>query len=242
MTGTEITQLYRGVLLRAWPGAVLLAILNAVFLDRLVAALPDPLAPAALERFAALLGSAGLWRGVLALALLSLWPTCALVLCALRIARGEPVPALGALPQTLRVYPAALFLSVVFAALTAVGLMLFIVPGIYLAGALQLWVVALLAGDAGASRSLQASWRLVQGRWWHSNTTVAIVVLCGLGIGALVSIAGSMVVQVTSAVLHLGAAPLRVVGLALAVAAGFVSAPAYPVALVASYQDLAKRR
>ena len=242
MTGTEITQLYRAVLVRAWPGALLLAVLNAVFFDRLAAALPDPLAPDALERGIALIGSAGLWRGVLALALLSLWPTCALVLCALRMVRGEALPALGALPLALRTYPAALLLSVAFALLTALGLMLFVVPGIYLAGALQLWVVALLAGDAAASRSLPASWRLVQGRWWRSNSMVAIVLLCGLGVGTLVSIVGSVLVQGLGVVLHPNGPALRAAGLVLAVAAGFVSAPAYPVALVASYRDLLEPR
>jgi hypothetical protein len=89
---------------------------------------------------------------------------------------------------------------------------------------------------------MQSSWRLVQGRWWRSNSMVAIVLLCGLGVGALVSIVGGVLVQGLGATLHPNGPVLRAAGLVLAVAAGFVSAPAYPVALVASYRDLLKPR
>lgn len=238
MSGAEIARLYRAVLWRAWPAALLYALLMSFFLDRLTLALPDPLAPDALERYSQFLGSGGLWRAVLAVTLLSLWPTCALVLCAQRLAAGTALPRAGGLPAALRAYPAALALSLVYVALTALGLMLFVVPGIYLAGALQLWVVALLAGEASAGQALQSSWRRVQHRWWHSNTMVAAVVLCGLGAGTLVSLVADLLVHGIAAIWAPDAASQRLVALALSVLGNFVTAPAYPVALVASYRDL----
>jgi hypothetical protein len=238
VTGTEIFRLYRAVLLRAWPAALLFALLTSFLLDRLMLQLPDPLAPDALERLIAFLGSAGLWRAVLALSLLSLWPSCALVLCAHNLANGTTLPAAGGLVAALRAYPAALLVALLFAVLVVAGLVLLLVPGIYLAGALQLWVVALLVGDASASQSLQASWRRVKGHWWRSNTMVAVVLLCALAVGALVSGFTGIVVHVIAAAWSLDTASQRSAALAASVLANFVSAPAYPVALVASYRDL----
>jgi hypothetical protein len=238
MSAARIVELYRTVLLRAWPGALLLAAVTSIFLDRLQAALPDPLAPDALEQFSALLGSASLWRALLAVGLFSLWPSCALVLCAHSKARGAPLPALGGLPAALRAYAAILVVSVVFAALVAAGALLFLVPGIYLAGALQLWVVALLAGDAPAWQALQASWRRVRGRWWQSNSMVAIILLCGLGAGTLLSVFAGAVAHALASAMHFDAASQRILALGVSMLGNFVAAPAYPVALVASYRDL----
>ena len=238
MTGTEIFGLYRRVLLRAWPAALLLALLTSFLVDRLMLQLPDPLDPEALERLLAFLGSANLWRSLLALSLLSLWPGCALVLCAHKLVGGVALPAAGGLVAALRAYPAALMVALAYAALAAAGLLLLLIPGLYLAGALQLWVVALMAGDASASQSLQSSWRRVRGHWWRSNSMVAVVVVCGLGAGALVSVCASTAVHALTAAWPLDAPAQRIAALAVSIVVNFVTAPAYPVALVASYRDL----
>ena len=239
MSGAEISLLYRRVLRRGWPGALLQAILAAIFLDHLMAALPDPLAPDAIEQYTAFLGSAGLWWAVSAFILISLLPGCALVLCAYRIALGQSVPAAGALPAGLRVYPAALLISILFMIVVEAASLLFLVPGIYLAGALQLWVVALLAGDARALGSLQLSWRLVLGHWWRSNTMVAMVTLAGVGVGAAAGLITGVALHTLNAVVPPAPAMQRIFGLLPWALTIFLAAPAYPVALVVSYRDLA---
>ena len=239
MSGAAIFKLYRAVLLRGWPAALLLALMISFLIDRLMLQLPDALSPDALEQLLAFMSSATLWRSLLALCLLSLWPSCALVLCAYRLADGSGPPAAGGLVAALRAFPAALLIALLFVVLVSVGLVLLVVPGIILAGALQLWVVPLMVGDAGGSQCLQASWRLVQGRWWRSNSMVAIVLLCGLGAGALVSLLAGIVAHLLAAALSLDAGTQRVATLAVSILANFVTAPAYPVALVASYRDLA---
>jgi hypothetical protein len=240
MSGAQIAQLYRAVLRRAWPAALLYALLMSYFLDRLTLSLPDLLAPDAVERYSEFIVSASLWRSVLAVTLLSLWPTSALVVCALRLSGGQSPPLAGGLLAALRAYPAVLALSLVYLALTALGLMLFVVPGIYLAGVLQLWVVALLSGEASVGSALQSSWRRVGHHWWRSNSMVAIVVLCGLGVGALVSLGADLLVHVVAALWAPNAAVQRLTALAVSVLGNFVTVPAYPVALVASYRDLAR--
>ena len=239
MTGAAIFRLYRRVLLRAWPAALLLALMISFLVDRLMLQLPDALSPDALEQLRTFLGSAALWRSLLALSLLSLWPSCALVLCAHNLASGVSLPASGGLPAALRAYPAALLVALIYVVLVAVGLVLFAVPGLYLAGALQLWVVALMSGDASASQCLRSSWRRVRRHWWRSNSMVAVVLLCGLGAGALISMLAGVLAHMLAGALSLDAGSQRIAALAVSVLANFVTAPAYPVALVASCRDLA---
>ena len=233
MSGAGIFSLYRSVLLRCWPAALLLALMMSLLIDRLMLQLPEDLSLEALEQLQAFLVSATLWRS-----LLSLWPSCALVLCAHHLAGGTKAPAAGGLLAALRAYPAALLIALLFSMLVSAGLALLLVPGCYLAGALQWWVVALMVGDAKASQCLQQSWRRVSGHWWRSNTTVFIVSICGLGVGTLVSIFGGIAAHLLSAALSLDAGARHSVALAVSVLANFVAAPAYPVALVASYRDL----
>ena len=238
MSARQLLQLYRATLWCGWPAALLMAILTTVFLDRLMAALPDPLAPDGLERLAQFFSSAGLWRAVLAVSLLSLWPVCALVQCADAQVRGAAPPAAGGLLVALRAYPQALLAALLFTVVVAAGLTLLLIPGIYLAGALQLWMVALLLQRGGAVRSLRASWQLVYARWWRSNTQVALILLGGLGAAALLSLIAGGVVQLADSILHFDPALQRAAALGVALLVNFVAAPAYSVALLVSYHDL----
>ena len=155
MSARDVLQLYRATLWRGWPAALLIAILTTACLDRLMAALPDPLAPDGLERLAQFISSAGLWRALLAVSLLSLWPVCALVLCADATVRGVAAPPAGGLWVALRAYPQALLAGLLFTVAVAAGVTLLLVPGIYLAGALQLWMVALLLQRDGSVRQIR---------------------------------------------------------------------------------------
>ncbi len=242
MSARQLLQLYRDTLRSGWPAALLIAMLTTVFLDRLASALPDPLAPDAAERLAQFFSSANLWRSVLAVSLLSLWPMCALVLCADANVRGVAPPAAGGLLVALRAYPQALLAGLLFAVAVTAGLTLLLIPGIYLAGALQLWIVALLLQRVGALRSLRVSWQLVHVHWWRSNTQVALILLGGLGAAALLSLAAGILVQMMDAAVHLHPALQRAAALGVALLVNFVAAPAYPVALLVSYHDLQRTR
>jgi hypothetical protein len=238
MSGAAIVSLYRSVLLRGWPAALLFALMMSLLIDRLMLQLPEALSLEALEQLQAFLVSATLWRSLLALGLLSLWPSCALVLCAHHLAGGTTAPAAGGLLAALRAYPAALLIALLFSLVVSAGLALLLVPGCYLAGALQWWVVALMVGDAKASQCLQHSWRRVSGHWWRSNTKAFIVTICGLGAGTLVSALAGIAAHLLTAALLLDVGSRHIVALAISVLANFVAAPAYPVALVVSYRDL----
>lgn len=254
MNGAAIFGLYCAVLRRGWPATLLLALMIGLLFDRPLMQLmdtltadiqltgsmsPDELMTQMLGRVQAFLDSGTMQRSLLALSLLSLWPACALVLCAHQLAGGAVAPADGGLVAALRAYPAALLVALLFTVIISLGLMLLVIPGIWMAGALQLWVVALMARDASASQCLQASWRRVRGQWWRSNVMVTMVVLCGLGAGVLAAMVASSVAHAVAGALSLGADAQRGCALAVLVLANVIAAPTYPVALVASYRDLA---
>jgi hypothetical protein len=94
------------------------------------------------------------------------------------IERGQA--SLGAAFATgMSVLPRMLAVSVLFGLMVAIGLVVLIVPGIYLSGIYQLAVVVLIVERAGVSESFGSSRRLIRGYWWRSAAiiTVAIIIV-----------------------------------------------------------------
>lgn len=119
---------------------------------------------------------------------------------------------------------------------TLVGLVLFIFPGVWLAGSWTMTGPALALEDRRPVESLGRSFRLVQGRWWR---TVGFMVLVGL----LGSVAAQLVQLLAIPLLILGGVGIGA-GLAFAltfVAQGFIVG-AIAVMATAWYVDLRARR
>ena len=104
------------------------------------------------------------------------------------IERGQA--SLGAAFATgMSVLPKMFVVSILFGLMVAIGIMLLIVPGIYLSGVYQLAVVALIVDGAGITESFGISRRLVKGYWWRS----AAIVMVGIVILFIFSSIGGMV-------------------------------------------------
>jgi hypothetical protein len=109
------------------------------------------------------------------------------------LARGEPQPSLGeALLAGLRRVPSMVLAGLLFALAVCVGFIALLVPGIYIFGKLQLWLVAMFMEDTGALGSLKASWRLTEKRWWRASTIIAVafvlVYVVALAVGLLANV------------------------------------------------------
>jgi hypothetical protein len=72
-----------------------------------------------------------------------------------------------------------------------VGLILLVIPGIYVLVRLAVVVPALLMEDRGAAGAVKRSWELVKGRWWP---TFAVVVITLLLVGIISAILQGLVV------------------------------------------------
>ena len=116
--------------------------------------------------------------------------------------------------------------------------MVFIIPGVFLWGMWQLWLVVLVIERTGPVIALQRSWQLMRGAWWRITTLIAIVTI-------LASIPPLIVGAILGTGLTLsGAAPERT-AMVMSVAGVIMNlllAPLVPAALVAAYLDRLRAR
>lgn len=84
----------------------------------------------------------------------------------------------------------------------SVGLMLMILPGVFIAITLAFYIPCILFENQTGIKSLTMSHRLVSGHWWHTAATLLIALLFFLSLSSLigqlfVSILGVMVTEVS---------------------------------------------
>jgi hypothetical protein len=112
------------------------------------------------------------------------------------IATGSPMTAGEAIGVGFRRGPAFFGASICYFLIIVVGLILLIVPGIWLMVALFLCFYAVILDRKGPIESLRYSWQLVKGNWWRSAAILTIIgiivgvmyLLIGLIIGILVGL------------------------------------------------------
>lgn len=183
-------RLYRASFARCWGLALLGGALNAVAgayqtrslaaslkqpsLGELMGLSPDELVAAVTSRLNLALHSRGLWLSSLAMLLVWLAICAALIACQHATAVGRKLSAGAALGFGLRRLPAALLAFLVSAALITAGLMLLLIPGLWLWGMVQLWLVPLCVEAVGPLEAVRRSWQLVARHWWHTSTAVGI--------------------------------------------------------------------
>jgi hypothetical protein len=82
-------------------------------------------------------------------------------------------------------------------ALVAVGLVLLVVPGLYLAVGLMFAYPAMLLDGESALGSIRSSLRLVRGNWWRTSMVVTVALFAIIVFYAIGSVVGVVIVQVT---------------------------------------------
>lgn len=88
---------------------------------------------------------------------------------------------------------AAIMLLPVPGAMKVLGVMAWLVFGIYLWGRLQLWTVALFAEEVGTLRAMGVSWDLVKGHWWRAATILTVGIIIVLVITMVFGFVGGLV-------------------------------------------------
>jgi hypothetical protein len=104
---------------------------------------------------------------------------------------GEDLTTSQILRFTFRKLPALLLLGVIYGLVLLIGLLLIVLPAIYLYVALCVVAPVLIVEGKGGFDALGRSQELVKGRWWATFAALLlgllVVVLVGFGLGALVS-------------------------------------------------------
>jgi len=232
-------RLYRAALSRCWFPALLLALCWAAttaLLERRFPATVDPWAWSAQAQ--SLLWSWFLWRLVLVAGVVSLLCYGALVAVIHGVAVHDAAPADAGIGTALRALPGALIAAILYLVATSAATMAFIIPGIFLCGMWQLWLVALVIERTGPVAALQRSWQLMRGAWWRITTLIAIVtiiacippLIVGGILGTVLTLSGTAPEHTTMV--------LSVAGVIMNV----LLAPLVPAALVAAYLDRVRTR
>ncbi len=227
--------LYRASARGWWLASVLAALSGlacSLYVER--AAGPEP----TLEGLLAMVHSPVVWRAYGLDLLASVYLYCVMIAningtCA----GGEPRPV-GGFAAALRALPAALIATILSLLVTAAGLLLLLIPGLWLFGRLQFWPVALMAEGRGAGAALLRSSGLVRGHWWHASTAVSIAVLLVFTAG----FALDLVSLAIAAVGGLDGTTAMTMSESLGALLKACIAPLVPAAYVAAYHDLRLRQ
>ena len=232
-------RLYRTALTRCWFPALLLALCWAAttaLLEREFPATADPWLWSA--QVQSLLWSWFFWRLVLVAGVVSLLCYGALVAVIHGVAANDAAPADAGIGAALRALPGALVAAIIYLVATSLATMVFIVPGIFLWGMWQLWLVVLVVERTGPVMALQRSWQLMRGAWWRITTLITIVtilacippLIAGAVIGTVLTLSGAAPEHTTMV--------MSVAGVIMNV----LLAPLVPAALVAAYLDRLRAR
>lgn len=99
-------------------------------------------------------------------------------------ATGAPDPGI-AFQRTLQRLPSLIALVFIVGISVFIGLLLFVVPGIYLAVALFPAIAVLFLENKGAAATFARSRELVRGRWWEVFGVLVVLVVFSVIVGLL---------------------------------------------------------
>jgi hypothetical protein len=105
---------------------------------------------------------------------LTLW--AALVLRQRAIAAGAPVAMPAELALALRRVPALVALTLLNMLVVGVGVVLLVIPGLYLLVALWMALPLLILEGSGPIAAMQSSLRLVRGNWWRAFAMLLVMI------------------------------------------------------------------
>jgi Uncharacterised protein family (UPF0259) len=170
-------RLYRDSFRQIWP----LLIVNAflALAPSLILGFDEAI-PRSLEQALALyqtMASPGYFIGFLVLLLLNLVIYGALLGSIDSVAKGGRMALGEALQLGLSRLPRVLGGVFLFGFAVSIGLLLFVIPGIYLMGIFQLVFVAIVLENARIGEAFGISRRLIKGHWWRSATIVSVAIV-----------------------------------------------------------------
>jgi hypothetical protein len=233
-------RLYRDCLRRCWILALLYSGIIGIFGVFWALALAKAVVPGSKDPrqlFAAMFSPVAL-GGFALVMLASLVFYGALIKTVSAWAKGDESLSLGsALAVGARRLPAAVLGLLLYMLAFGIGLVLLVVPGVYVFGKFQLWMTAMFVDDAGAVEGLGISWRLTRGRWWRGTAifTVAMIILY------VFALALGLVSGVITALTHLSVTDRAIVNQLFGVVSNMIVLPMFVAILVVMYHDFKLR-
>jgi hypothetical protein len=194
------------------------------------------------QQMLAMLSSPSIWLAYLLLLFGSVYFYLVMYASINAVAGGHE-PALGeGYAIAWRAMPRQILAGIMMMLATVGGLILLVLPGIWIAVGMCLSPVVIVAEQPTASKALARSWHLVKGNWWR---TFGVIVIAGILLVVLQWVV-VMLVTVGFGLAAAGSKPdIAVITITLQLAVAvvrFITAGLLPAATVALYRDLRLRR
>lgn len=151
-------------------------------------------------------------------------------------ARGQPLALSEALRVGFRRGPALFGAGVCYGLVVSVGLVLLLIPGLFLMVLLAFGYAAAVADGFGPIASLQYSRNLVRGHWWRTAGLFTIIGFIWIVVYAAIATLGGITAAFNPEALASGALPWYFDLIVSPVLSGIVAAVLYPL-YVAAYRD-----
>ncbi|HEY8052094.1 MAG: glycerophosphoryl diester phosphodiesterase membrane domain-containing protein [Steroidobacterales bacterium] len=169
---------------------------------------------------------------------IALTMTSAIVRRQCAIASGQPASPRGELAAALRLVPGLFVVLVLFVLAMAAGLVLFIIPGLYIATRLAFATTAYLLTDRGVFESLSYSWQLTEGHVWR----LSLIFTVYIALVIVFYVLAGVIATVIGAPFALGDIALfTAVTAAVTVIVGSIVRPFYTALALAVFGDLTVR-
>jgi hypothetical protein len=168
---------------------------------------------------------------------LTLW--AALILRQRAIAQGAPVSMQAELAAAVRTLPGLALVSILNVIAVGVGIVLLVIPGVYLLIALWMAVPVLVLERLGPLDAIKSSLRLMRGHWWRTFAIFLVTIAIYFVFVVLGVVFAAMVVQ-----LERGAdvAVVTATSTVFIISLGAFSAPFIAAVMLAVLGDLTARR
>lgn len=170
---------------------------------------------------------------------IALTMTSAIVRRQCAIASGQPASPQGELTAALRLVPGLFVVLLLFVLATMAGLVLFVIPGLYIATRLAFATTAYLLTGRGVSASLSYSWQLTAGHVWRLSLIFSVYIVLIIVFYVLAGV----IATVIATPFALGDIALfTAVTAAVTVIVGSIVRPFYTALALAVFGDLCVRK
>lgn len=115
------------------------------------------------------------------------------------MARGHRPSMAEALGVGLKRLPVMLAVTLLFAIVVTIGMVLLVIPGIWLWGLLQLAFIAVIVDGSGVFASFSTSRELMRGNWWRANIAIFVAWVLMIVLVAVLGAIGGFILGLTGA-------------------------------------------
>jgi hypothetical protein len=151
--------------------------------------------------------------------------------------RGDESSFGSAIAAGLRHLPGMVLATILMTLALVAGLIALIIPGLYVGGRLQLWMIVMFAEDASALDSLSRSWQLTRKRWWRAAGifTIALILVYVL------ELAFGIIAGIVVALTHVDQIDQMIITQLFTVASNVIVTPLFAGLFLAMYHDFKLR-